>query len=80
MKVCPLCKKSYIRIIEEGIARKEENRFWFIEQPEFIIQCANCGCERRSWSLEKAKEEWNNGEVSDWERKWWSLREKKHPE
>lgn len=71
MKLCPVCNHNDIHIFEEGIARKDDNEFWFTEIPETIIECNCCGHEVRGYSKEEAVQEWEISKASDWELEWW---------
>lgn len=71
MKPCPLCNSTDIRMIEEAPARKDGDNYWFIDDPEYIIECDNCGHEARGWSVQEVEEEWDKGEISTLEKRWW---------
>lgn len=70
LKPCPLCKFSDIHYYQEGFARKDEDDFWFIDIAiSHCIECNYCGHLVESMSYEGAKEEWNRGKLSEWEKR-----------
>lgn len=72
LRDCPLCGKNYMRSFEEGLARRDEfGVMWFTEKTEKFIECLTCGHTASGWEEGEAEEEWNKGEVSDWEIRSW---------
>lgn len=69
LKPCPLCKSDDIHYYQEGLARRDEIDFWFIDEASHCIECNCCGHMVESLSLGEAKEEWNRGELSEWEKR-----------
>lgn len=73
LRNCPLCGSNVIHYYEQGLARHNELEWWFIEKTEKFLECEECGHTTSGWEEGEAEEEWNRGEVAEWERAWWNV-------
>lgn len=71
LRNCPVCDSNNLRFYQEGLARQDDDSFWFVEDTLHVIECNECGHEVSGQTDEEAEEEWNKGEVSDWEIRSW---------
>lgn len=71
LKPCPVCKHvDDIHYYQEGLARRDENGFWFVDtMVSHCFECDYCGHYVENLTLGRAKEEWNSGKLSEWEKK-----------
>ena len=69
---CPVCGNNNQHIYEEGMARRDEDGMWFID--EIIttnIECNVCGHNVYGRDKADALKKWNNTPASEWELNYW---------
>ena len=72
LRPCPICKHTDLSFFEEGVARKRDEEMYFIERPEYHIECDTCGYEIYGYGKKDAELSWNTTEPSQWEINHWS--------
>ena len=69
IKPCPVCGSTDVRYYEEGLARRDENNFWFVEETvSECLECNNCGHVAEGRTYHNLIKNWNEEELPGWEK------------
>ena len=78
VRSCPVCNSVEIEYYEQGLARKRHGECYFIETPEYFIECNNCGFEVCGGdSIERAVKEWNTAVPSELDKRAWERQQER---
>ena len=68
-KPCPVCGSTNLHYYEEGLARRDEDDFWFIDATvSNCLECNECGHVVEEDTYYDLIKTWNKGELSGWEK------------